>query len=66
MQSRERVRKIGGTSLRSIGHIAGLQRVLDNDADYVAPQDMRAELRDDNKELTTRMREAHRALRRAR
>jgi starvation-inducible DNA-binding protein len=55
----ERVRKIGGTTLRSIGHIARLQRVLDNDADYVSPQDMLAELRDDNKELTQRMREVH-------
>jgi starvation-inducible DNA-binding protein len=55
----ERVRKTGGTTLRSIGHIARLQRVLDNDADYVSPQDMLAELRDDNKELTQRMREVH-------
>src|SRR5262245_61815828 len=53
----ERVRKIGGTTLRSIGHIARLQRVLDNDADYVTPQDMLAELRDDNKNLVARMRE---------
>jgi starvation-inducible DNA-binding protein len=44
----ERVRKIGGTSIRSIGHISRLQRLLDNDADYVDPQDMLAELRDDN------------------
>jgi starvation-inducible DNA-binding protein len=55
----ERVRKIGGTTLRSIGHIARLQRVLDNDTDYVSPQDMLAELRDDNRELTQRMRETH-------
>jgi starvation-inducible DNA-binding protein len=55
----ERVRKIGGTTLRSIGHIARLQRVLDNDADYVSPEDMLAELRDSNKELTQRMREVH-------
>jgi starvation-inducible DNA-binding protein len=55
----ERVRKIGGTTLRSIGHIARLQRVLDNDADFVTPQDMPAELRDDNKDLTGRMRAAH-------
>jgi len=55
----ERVRKIGGTTLRSIGHIARLQRVLDNDADYVTPHDMLAELRDDNKQLVTRMRETH-------
>jgi starvation-inducible DNA-binding protein len=55
----ERVRKIGGTTLRSIGHISRLQRVLDNDAEYVTPLDMLAELRDDNKEMAARMREAH-------
>src|SRR5215470_11422400 len=55
----ERVRKIGGTTIRSIGHISRLQRFLDNDADYVTPTDMLAELRDDNKQLTTRMRETH-------
>ena len=55
----ERVRKVGGTTLRSIGHIARLQRVLDNDADYVTPLDMLAELRDDNMQTATRMREAH-------
>jgi starvation-inducible DNA-binding protein len=55
----ERVRKVGGTTLRSIGHIARLQRVLDNDADYVTPLDMLAELRDDNKRLAERMRETH-------
>jgi starvation-inducible DNA-binding protein len=55
----ERVRKVGGTTIRSIGHIARLQRVLDNDADYVSPLDMLAELRDDNKQLLTRMRETH-------
>jgi starvation-inducible DNA-binding protein len=55
----ERVRKIGGTTLRSIGHIARLKRVMDNDADYVTPQDMLAELRDDNKDLAARMRETH-------
>jgi starvation-inducible DNA-binding protein len=55
----ERVRKIGGTTLRSIGHIARLQRVLDNDADFVTPLDMLAELRDDNKQLTARLRETH-------
>jgi len=55
----ERVRKIGGTTLRSIGHIARLKRVLDNDADYVTPKDMLAELRDDSKQLTLRMRETH-------
>jgi len=55
----ERVRKIGGTTLRSIGHIARLQRVIDNDSDFVSAQDMLAELRDDNKELTQRLREVH-------
>jgi starvation-inducible DNA-binding protein len=55
----DRVRKIGGTTLRSIGHVARLQRVLDNDADYVTPGDMLAELREDNAQLVVRMREAH-------
>jgi starvation-inducible DNA-binding protein len=55
----ERVRKIGGTTLRSIGHIARLQRVPDNDADFVTPMDMLAELREDNKQLVSRMRETH-------
>ena len=55
----ERVRKIGGTTLRSIGHIARLQRVEDNDADFVTPQDMLAELREDNKDLVARVREVH-------
>ena len=55
----ERVRKLGGETVKSIGHIARLQRVLDNDAEYVEPSDMLAELRDDNKTLAARMREAH-------
>jgi starvation-inducible DNA-binding protein len=55
----ERVRKIGGTTLRSIGQISRSQRVLDNDADYVTPLDMLAELRDDNKQLTASMRTTH-------
>jgi starvation-inducible DNA-binding protein len=55
----ERVRKIGGTTLRSIGQIVRLQRVLDNDAGYVTPRDMLAELREDNKQLTANMRETH-------
>ena len=55
----ERIRKIGGNTLRSIGHIARVQRVSDNDADYVEPLDMLAELRDDNKELAARLREVH-------
>lgn len=55
----ERVRKIGGATLRSIGHIARLQRIFDNDADFVTPLDMLAELRDDNKQVAARMRETH-------
>ncbi len=55
----ERVRKIGGATLRSVGQIARLKRILDNDADYVTPEDMLAELRDDNKQLTQSMREVH-------
>ncbi len=55
----ERIRKIGGLTLRSIGHISRTQRVLDNDADYVEPLDMIAELTDDNKTLAVRLREAH-------
>ena len=55
----ERVRKIGGTTLRSIGHIGRLQRVLDNDADFVTPLDMLAELRDDNRQLAASLRETH-------
>jgi starvation-inducible DNA-binding protein len=55
----ERIRKIGGATLKSIGHIARTQRVLDNDAEYVQPLDMLAELREDNKELAARLREAH-------
>jgi starvation-inducible DNA-binding protein len=55
----ERVRKIGGTTLRSIGHISRLQRLSDNDADFVTPEDMLAELRDDNERLTGFLRETH-------
>ena len=55
----ERIRKVGGATLKSIGHIARTQRVLDNDADYVEPRDMLAELREDNKDLAARLREAH-------
>jgi starvation-inducible DNA-binding protein len=55
----ERVRKLGGNTLRSIGHIARLQRVSDNDADYVTPLDMISELREDNARLADRMRAAH-------
>ena len=55
----ERVRKVGGNTLRSIGDIARKQRLADNDADYVDPQDMLAELREDNQRLVASMREAH-------
>jgi len=55
----ERVRKIGGTTLRSIGQVARMQRVLDNDAEFVSPLDMLAELRDDNKQFAAALREAH-------
>jgi starvation-inducible DNA-binding protein len=55
----ERVRKIGGTTIRSIGHIARLQRIGDNDADYVTPEDMLAELHEDEKTLVLKMREVH-------
>ena len=55
----ERIRKIGGLTLRSIGHISREQRILDNDAEYVEPLDMLAELADDNKTLAARLREAH-------
>ncbi|MGD0639738.1 MAG: DNA starvation/stationary phase protection protein [Roseiarcus sp.] len=55
----ERVRKIGGRTLHSIGEISRQQRLADNDADYVEPLDMLAELRDDNQRLAASMREAH-------
>jgi len=55
----ERIRKTGGSTLRSIGHIARIQRIKDNDADYVEPLDMLAELREDNITLAARLREVH-------
>jgi starvation-inducible DNA-binding protein len=55
----ERVRKLGATTLHSIGQVARLQRVLDNDAEYVTPLDMLAELREDNRQLAGRLKEAH-------
>ena len=55
----ERIRKTGGSTLRSIGHIARIQRVKDNDAEYVDPLDMLAELREDNQSLAARLREVH-------
>ncbi len=55
----ERIRKLGGTTLRSIGDISRMQRILDNDADFVEPSDMLAELCEDNKSVTARLREVH-------
>ena len=55
----ERVRKLGGTTIRSIGHIARLQRVSDNEANYVTPTDMLSELHEDEKALVLRMRAIH-------
>src|SRR5437660_9929775 len=55
----ERIRKLGGLTIKSIGHIARIQRVLDNDADYVDPADMIAELAEDNQTPAARLREAH-------
>ncbi len=55
----ERVRKIGGTTIRSIGHIERIKRIADNDADFVTPKDMLAELYEDEKALITHMRAAH-------
>jgi len=55
----ERIRKVGRSTLKSIGHVAQMQRLLDNDAEYVEPLDMLAELREDNKTFAARLREAH-------
>src|ERR1700735_2424650 len=55
----ERVRKVGGNTLHSVGEIKRQTRILDNDAEYVTPQDMLAELKGDNSDLVGRMREAH-------
>jgi starvation-inducible DNA-binding protein len=55
----ERIRKLGGLTIKSIGQISRIQRILDNDADYVDPADMIAELAEDNQTLTARLREAH-------
>jgi starvation-inducible DNA-binding protein len=55
----ERVRKIGGTTLKSIGHIARLQRIRDNDQEFVGAVDMLRELMEDNKTFTANMRQAH-------
>ena len=53
------LRKLGGLSIRSVGHVARLQRIQDNDAELVEPSDMLAELREDNHSLAARLREAH-------
>lgn len=55
----ERVRKLGASTIKSVGHVKRLQRVLDNDAEYVTPHDMLAELREDNMELNKHMRILH-------
>lgn len=55
----ERIRKVGGTTLRSIGHISSLQTIQDNNEAYVTPAAMLAELRDDNKALGSRLRDVH-------
>jgi starvation-inducible DNA-binding protein len=55
----ERARKIGGATIRSIAQIGRLQRIIDNDSEYVTPRDMLAELRDDNKQLASEMRRTH-------
>jgi starvation-inducible DNA-binding protein len=55
----ERIRKVGGSAVKSIGQIARAQRVLDNDLEYVQPLDMLAELREDNKDLAARLRQVH-------
>jgi len=55
----ERARKVGGTSLRSVDHISRLQRLQDNDADYVTAEDMLAELREDNGQLVGYLRQLH-------
>ena len=58
-RARRAVRKIGGTTLRSIGQIAGMQRVKDNDAEFVPPRDMLRELMADNKAFAANLRDAH-------
>jgi len=55
----ERIRKTGGSTLRSIGHISRIRRIKDNDAEYVDPLDMLVELREDNQQLSARLREVY-------
>lgn len=58
----ERVRKVGGTTLRSIGHIAKLQTIQDNDESFVPPREMLRELMEDNKKVAAAMRKAHKVV----
>jgi starvation-inducible DNA-binding protein len=58
-QLAERVRKLGGVTLRSIGHISKLQTIRDNNEDYVPPREMLRELMEDNKHIAAAMRKAH-------
>jgi starvation-inducible DNA-binding protein len=58
-QLAERVRKLGGTTMRSIGHISKLQTIQDNNEDYVPPREMLRELMEDNKHMAAAMRKAH-------
>jgi starvation-inducible DNA-binding protein len=59
-QLAERVRKLGGATLRSVGHIAKLQTIQDNNESYVPPREMLRELMEDNKHMAALMRKAHR------
>jgi starvation-inducible DNA-binding protein len=59
-QLAERVRKLGGATLRSVGHIAKLQTIQDNNENYVPPREMLRELMEDNKHMAALMRKAHR------
>jgi starvation-inducible DNA-binding protein len=58
----ERVRKVGGTTIRSIGQIAKLQTIKDNDESYVPPREMLRELMNDNKKVAAAMRKAHKII----
>ena len=58
-QLAERVRKLGGNTLRSIGEVAKLQTIQDNNEDYVPPREMLRELMEDNKQMAAAMRKAH-------
>ena len=58
-QLAERVRKLGGITLRSVGEIARLQTIQDNNEDYVPPREMLRELMEDNKRMAAALRKAH-------